>query len=209
LMEAADDICYASIDLEDGIEMGFLTYDEVIDILKVVVDFNEIPPLHPHCEGDDLLRLKITIARGKAMNTLIEGIVDTFIEHKDNLLNGNLMDEDLIGACGGRVKEFIDLAKNTAREKIFNNTHKMQLEIGSHATIEILLDSLIKATYAKHTQVRLFSKRSQKILNLMGSHQPKKDWSLEHSYLHVLDFISGMTDKYAINVAKQIAAMKE
>ena len=210
LMEAADDICYASIDLEDGIEMGFLTYDEVIDILKVVVDFNEIPPLHPNCEGNDLLRLKIAIARGKAMNTLIEGIVDTFIEQQDNLLNGNLIDEDLIGACGGRVKEFIDLAKNTAREKIFNNTHKMQLEIGSHVTIEILLDSLIKATYAKHTQVnRLFSERSQKILNLMGSHQPKKHWSLEHSYLHVLDFISGMTDKYAINIANQIAAMKE
>ncbi len=210
LMEAADDICYASIDLEDGIEMGFLTYDEVTDILKLIVNFDEIPPLHPHCEGNDLYNRKIAIARGKAMNTLIEGIVDTFIHQKDALLNGDFVGEDLIGACGGRVKEFIDTAKNTAKEKIFNNPRKMQLEIGSHATIETLLDAFIRSTYSLHQlDSDCFPERFKQILNLMGSHQPKKDWSLDHSYLHVLDFISGMTDKYALNISQQIEAMNK
>jgi dGTPase len=211
LMEAADDICYASIDLEDGIEMGFITYDEVIKILGIIIDFDQIPALHPSCEGNDLLNRRIAIARGRAMNVLIEGVVDTFIQQKDDLLNGTFQDDDLITACGGRVKEFIDTAKNTAKEKIFNNPRKMQIEVGSHATIEALLDAFILATSAlKDSNKNLISATKFKpILNLMGSHQPKPEWSLHHSYMHVLDFIAGMTDNYAANIANQINEMNE
>ena len=208
-MEAADDICYASIDLEDGIERGFITYDEVIETLGIIVDFDRIPPLHPSCEGDDLLNRRIAIARGRAINVLIEGVVDTFIQYKDDLLNGDFQDDDLITACGGRVKEFIDAAKNTAKEKIFNHPRKMQIEVGSHATIEILLNSFILATSdLKNSNEDLaLAAKSKTILNLMGSHQPKQVWSLHHSYLHVLDFITGMTDNYAANIANQISVI--
>lgn len=211
LMEAADDICYASIDLEDGIEMGFITYDEVIKILGIIIDFDQIPALHPSCDGNDLLNRKIAIARGRAMNVLIEGVVDTFIQHKDDLLNGTFKDDDLITACGGRVKEFIDTAKNTTKEKIFNNPRKMQIEVGSHATIEVLLDALILATSAlkDSNDDLIFATKFKPILNLMGSHQPKPEWSLHHSYMHVLDFIAGMTDNYAANIANKISEMNE
>jgi dGTPase len=210
LMEAADDICYAAIDLEDGIEMGFISYDEVVEILGIVVDLDRLPTLHPRCEGNDLLSRKIAIARGRAMNFLIEGVVDTFIRHKDDLLTGNLLYDDLIGACGGRVKEFIDTAKNTAKEKIFDNPRKIQIEKGSHATIAILLDAFINAAYhlKVHQPDRVFSTQSKILLDLMGYHQPKPEWSLPHSYMHVLDFISGMTDNYAANIAKQIGDLE-
>ena len=211
LMEAADDICYASIDLEDGIERGFITYDEVIETLGIIVDFDRIPPLHPSCEGDDLLNRRIAIARGRAINVLIEGVVDTFIQYKDDLLNGDFQDDDLITACGGRVKEFIDAAKNTAKEKIFNHPRKMQIEVGSHATIEILLNAFILATsdLKNSNDDLVLAAKSQTILNLMGSHQPKQAWSLHHSYLHVLDFITGMTDNYATNIANQISVINK
>ncbi len=211
LMEAADDICYASIDLEDGIEMGFLTYDETIDILKIIVDFDKIPPLHASCEGNELRGRQIAIARGRAINMSIEGVVNAFVERKDDLLNGELRYEDLIGACGGRVQEFIQTAKDAARTKIFDHPRKIQLEIGSHRTIETLLAPFIDATYALHSRTDGddLAARHTRILDLMGSHQPKQDWPLYQAYLHVLDFISGMTDKYAVNIADRIAAMKK
>ena len=118
--------------------------------------------------------------------------------------------EDLIGTCGGRVKKIIDTAKNTAKEKIFNHPRKMQLKIGSHATIATLLDAFIGSAYTLHrVDSDRLDARFKQILNLMGSCQPKKDWSLAHSYLHVLDFISGMTDKYAMNISRQIEAMNK
>ena len=208
-MEAADDICYALIDLEDGIEMGFVTYDEVISILKPVVNFDEIPSFHSSCEGNDLRNRKLAIARGKAMNVLINGVVDTFIQQKDYLLNGGFMYKDILEACGSEVKDCIDMAKNTAASRIFNNPRKLQLEIGSHATIEILLDSFIKAAYTLKQKKNDVPFKYKRILDLMESHKPRENWSLHHSYMHVLDFISGMTDNYATYIAKQLRGMAE
>ncbi|WP_041550068.1 deoxyguanosinetriphosphate triphosphohydrolase [Chamaesiphon minutus] len=209
LMEAADDICYALIDLEDGIEMGFITYDEAIDILKIVYNFDEIPPLHSSCVGTDLIGRKIAIARGKAMNILIEGVVDAFVKQKDNLLQGHFMYDDLIDACGGRIKECVTIAKNTAKNKIFNDPRKIQIEVGSHATIDVLLDAFIAAAYNLiiHKDREELTERHIKILAMMGGHQPQSDWSLHHAYMHVLDFISGITDRQAVNITKQIDAM--
>ncbi len=211
LMEAADDICYALIDLEDGIEMGFITYDEVVAILGLVVDFEQIPTFHPSCDENDLRSRRIAIARGRAMNALINGIADTFVQQQDYLLAGNFMYEDLIEACGGRVKECIHLAKDTAEKKIFKNPRKLQLEIGAHAIIEILLDAFVEATYAFkiHKDSEHFPFKHRIILDLMGSHKPKQNWSLHHSYMHVLDFISGMTDNHATQIAKQLRGMAD
>ncbi len=211
LMEAADDICYALIDLEDGIEMGYITYDEAIGILEIVFDFNTIPPLHASCTGTELLRRTIAIARGKAMNILIEGVVDTFVQQQEQLLTGNFEYDDLISACGGRVKACITTAKNTAKSQIFDRPRKIEIEIVSHATIDVLLDAFIIATH--NLQIdrdgdRLCPK-SRQILNLMGSHQPKRDWSLHHAYMHAIDFISGMTDNYAVSITKQLAEMTD
>ncbi|WP_396133753.1 deoxyguanosinetriphosphate triphosphohydrolase [Chamaesiphon sp. OTE_75_metabat_556] len=209
LMEAADDICYALIDLEDGIEMGYITYDEAISILEIVFDFETIPPLHTSCTGTELLRRTIAIARGKAMNILIEGVVDTFVQQQEQLLTGNFQYDDLIGACGGRIKECIYTAKNTAKSQIFDRPRKIEIEIGSHATIDVLLDAFIAATADLHTYrdgERLRDK-SRYILNLMGSHQPQREWSLHHAYMHAIDFISGMTDNYAVSITKQLGEM--
>jgi dGTPase len=209
LMEAADDICYAIIDLEDGIEMGFVSYEEVVEILKVIVDFDQISSFHPSCDGDDLRNRKIAIARGRAMNVLINEVANTFIHQKDDLLSGSFRYHDLIEACGGNVQECITLAKSTAHQKIFNNPRKLQLEIGACAIVEILLDSFIKAAYAAniHQDGEPFPFKHGKMLELMGSHKPKKSWSLYHAYMHVLDFISGMTDNHATHIAKQLRGM--
>lgn len=143
LMEAADDICYALIDLEDGIEMGFVTYDEVVEILSPIVDFSEISSFHVSCKGDDLQYRRLAIARGKAMEVLINGVVDTFIKQKQYLLDGVFEYKDLLTACDNQVKDCVQSAKSKATKRIFNNPRKLQLEIGSYAIIETLLDSFI------------------------------------------------------------------
>ena len=179
LMEAADDICYALIDLEDGLEMDFLRYDEIEKIFlnNNVVNSDEILPSFHEFEENDSDRRKIAILRGKAMDVLVNGIVDTFIEYQNSLLQGVFDHKDLIHACGGSIKNCISDAKKIAREKIFNNPRKLQLEIGAYATIEILLTSFLGAAYNLHKSpdgYKSLSFKDQKILGLMGSSQPKK-----------------------------------
>jgi dGTPase len=211
LMEAADDICYGLIDLEDGIEMNFVTYEEVVKILEPVVDFSTISPFHSSCKGNDLNFRTLAIARGRAIEVLINNVVDTFIEQKDFLLNGGFKYKDLLSACDSQVKDCVTNAKKTAENKIFSNPRKLQLEIGSHTTIEILLDSFIKAAYIFKNQEsdKSMPYKYKRILELMKSQKPRKNWSLHHSYMHVLDFISGMTDNYATHIARQLRGMAD
>lgn len=206
LMEAADDICYALIDLEDGLEMGFIAYDEVTKILGHVIDFKRMPASYRKFKENDSDRRKIAIPRGKAMEVLVDGVVDTFIREKHSLLRGDFKYRDLIHACGGNIKDCIEAAKNIAREKIFNNPRKLQLEIGAYTTIEILLKSFLGAAYNYHRYDcrELLSFKDRKILELMGTNKPEKEWTLYQSYMRVLDYIAGMTDRYAIYTARQI-----
>jgi dGTPase len=85
------------------------------------------------------------------------------------------------------------------------------LEIGSHTTIEILLDSFIKAAFIFKNQEsdKSMPYKYKRILELMKSQKPRKNWSLHHSYMHVLDFISGMTDNYATHIARQLRGMAD
>lgn len=179
-MEAADDICYALIDLEDGLEMNLINYDEVSKILKHIIDFDELPAIYHSFKENDSDRRKIAIVRGKAMEVLVDGVVETFIREKDALLNGDFQYDDIIHACESKIQECIKAAKKIAREKIFNNPRKIQLEIGAYATIEILLDSFLNAAYHLHTleDSESLSFKDRRILELMGTNKPEKEWSL-------------------------------
>ncbi|MDK2124093.1 deoxyguanosinetriphosphate triphosphohydrolase [Parachitinimonas caeni] len=204
LMEAADDICYAILDLEDGIEIGMLPYQVVEPILFKL------------CGGDDdLLRLevaaapsyrrKISLLRGKSIDRCVREVSSAFLRQHDTLLNGEF-EGDLLASCPGFVIEGINTAKKLAREQIFKNRRKVEIEVGSFTCLDILLDAFCDATYQLKNGPQL-SFRNRRILDLMEYNAPQPEWPLYHSYLRVLDFIGGMTDNYATYLAQQVGGM--
>lgn len=207
LMEAADDICYTLIDLEDGIEMELLSYDEVINLLSKVVNFEELSPIYHRFLKNDSYRQRMSFPREKAIEILVNNIVDTFMREKDVLLNGNFEYNDLIHACGGKIEEFINQAKSLTRDKIFYNHRRVKLELGAYATLDILLNSFIKAAYNLRNSgdgYQSLSFKDKRILELMGANKPQKEWTLYNSYMRILDYIVGMTDNYAMDIGQQL-----
>ena len=55
---------------------------------------------------------------------------------------------------------------------------------------------------------REVSYKAQRILELIGRHAPKKDWDKYRAYLRVVDYISGMTDDYAVELAQAIRGLR-
>ena len=94
-------------------------------------------------------------------------------------------------------------AKNMARERIFQDKRKTLHEIGAYSTLETLLDAFCGAVNEQHAGQNL-SFKHQRILDLMGNNVPGPDWDLYSSYLRVIDFIAGMTDLYAADMAARI-----
>ena len=212
LVEAADDFCYAIIDLEDGLEMDLLHWDEVHALLAPAFpDSDEVRSL---LQSDMRVGRKAALLRGKIIERFIEAGVEAFMANHDKLLSGTL-DGDLISHCEPAVRNVVENAKQLAKTKVFEHPRKIELEIGAFEVIGTLLNGLIEAavSHARHDDSNY---RHQRIIDLIGRHSfpPELDALDEQQRIYqcimrAVDFLSGMTDNYATYLAKQFAGMAE
>lgn len=201
LVEAADDICYALLDLEDGLEMGILRYEEVVDILRQIA--GELPPEYAGMQARRVSqRRRIALLRGAAMERAVNEVSAVFVEHEKTLLQGGL-ERDLLELCHPELGHGVRAAKQLARERIFQNERKAKLEIGAYTTLGILLEAFIGAAFELHHTGEL-SFKHQRVLALIGENTPDASWTLYDSYRRMLDFIGGMTDHYAVDLAQEM-----
>ncbi|HDZ55115.1 MAG TPA: deoxyguanosinetriphosphate triphosphohydrolase [Pseudomonas xinjiangensis] len=201
LVEAADDICYGLIDLEDGLEMELLDYSEVERLLLNLVG-DDLPETYRQLGPRDSTRRKLAILRGKAIEHLVNAAAEAFIDQQPALLAGTLQG-DLVEHMHENARRCVQEAKNMARERIFQDKRKTLHEIGAYSTLETLLDAFCGAVNELHAGLNL-SFKHQRILDLMGNNAPRKDWDIYSSYMRVIDFIAGMTDLYAADIAARI-----
>ena len=199
LMEAADDICYALIDLEDGLEMDLLQYSEVESLLLNLVG-DDLPETYRLLGANDSRRRKLAILRGKAIEHLTNAAAKAFVEQQDALLAGTLPG-DLVEHMHGPAKRCVLDAKDMARKRIFQDKRKTLHEIGAYTSLEILLNAFCGAALEQHGG-RTPSFKNRRILDLLGNNAPDPDWPLHRSFMRIIDFIAGMTDSYATEMAK-------
>ena len=205
LMEAADDICYAIIDLEDGVEMNLLEYKEVEQLLLDLIG-DDVPKDYFETTDEDPARRRLAILRGKAIEIMVNSVAKAFVANEQALLSGTLS-SDLISLADQKVSVCIQSAKSTARQKIFREPKKALIEIGAYATLGSLLESFLSAV-DEVLEGQSVSYKSERILELIGRHAPKKDWDKYRAYLRVVDYIAGMTDDYAVELAQAIRGLR-
>ncbi|CNJ61767.1 deoxyguanosinetriphosphate triphosphohydrolase [Yersinia enterocolitica] len=199
LMEAADDICYKIIDIEDALEIGVLRFSDVSDIFVDISERNDIEDY-----GDSSpIRQRIIPYRSAAIDNLIKRSVTIFIDNYDDIMSGNF-DEDILSRIDGKVAIAIKKAKEITKNNIFSTRRKIELEVGSYSTIGVLLNSFIAAIDDKISNKENMSFKSGSILKLIDI-KIDDNISFYDGYLLVTDFISGMTDNYATFIAKQIS----
>lgn len=205
LMEAADDICYAILDLEDAIELNILSFEEIKPILQQLCGDSSFE--------DDIFqsqasaRRKISALRGKAMENMVDSTVRAYLENQPLIMRGEYTSELLADGDPG-VRDGLKAAKTLARERVFPDTRKTELEVGAYSTLGVLLEAFCHAVYDNHhLKGQGLSYRSERIISLMGIHAPDADLPLYHAYMRALDFISGMTDNYATYLARQIGGL--
>ncbi|BCL77256.1 deoxyguanosinetriphosphate triphosphohydrolase-like protein [Jeongeupia sp. HS-3] len=204
LMEAADDICYAILDLEDGIEIGMLAYETVEPILMKICG-GERELLALEVAAAPSVRRKISLLRGKAIDRCVRDVAATFIAQYERLMDGSYQG-DLLNDCPAPMRLGINEAKQLARDRIFNERRKIEIEVGSFTCLDILLDAFCNAAYQLKVSPEL-PFRMRRVLDLMDYNAPKKEWPLYDTYQRVLDFIGGMTDNYATYLAQQVGGM--
>lgn len=109
LVEAADDICYRIMDLEDGFNMGYIDYKTTKDLLVDLAGYEHKERLQNRNDKSGM-RENIRYLRGKAINKLMKVAKETFINHEDELLTGRF-DKSLLEADNEEIVQKINNIK--------------------------------------------------------------------------------------------------
>jgi len=204
LVEAADDICYSILDVEDAIELGILQFGDVRNMFEYLCGAN-VDIDKDFVENGQNFRDFLSSIRGLAIQNLIDDIADVFTKYYAEIMNGDL-DKSLISLSKSDSIEGIRIGKRLGKERIYPDRRKTELEVGSYTTLSTVLDSFISGVH----EFRLYgenSYRADRIVRLIGQSKIGQSVSPVEAYHQVLDFVSGMTDNYASYLARQIGGL--
>lgn len=202
LVEAADDICYSIIDLEDGCNLGLIPFDETVDLLAPILgkklDRDKL-------RRDESLNKKLGTLRALTIGELINACTSVFLDNEKEILQGSF-DTALTDAS-----VFRDPLKEISRHsvaRIYRARHVVEIEAAGHEVLPGLLDEFILAAKAHQS-----GEKSRKYQNLALLLPPELRTGLQENsdtytlYRLVIDFVSGFTDKHALNLYRKIKGM--
>lgn len=200
LMEAADDICYALLDLEDAVELDLLSDMDVESVLSELT-FTESTWYAQSA------RQRCAMLRGIAIGKAIDDVAQTFMLHQPDLLNGEFKGRDLLALCSPEVQNTLEKAKELARTRIFRHRTKLMTEIATFPCLGSILDLLIPIVYTFLVEKKIDTRQSL-VLELLKNSDPITEHdSLYQGYMKVLDFVGGMTDNAAAKMAQDLSGL--
>jgi dGTPase len=201
LMEAADDICYKILDIEDALELNILRFEEVYITLNNLAGIEIEKDFYSDIGSKFSSRRRVSAIRSKAINNLIQKVTNIFTSNYGDIISGNFTG-DLISKIDGIEKEGISKAKEITNDNIFLHRRKIELELGSYETLDRILTAFIDA--ANEIKNGKVSFKSQRVMDLMGANKITSSMSYHECYLRITDMVSGMTDNHATHVANQL-----
>nr|WP_295931298.1 deoxyguanosinetriphosphate triphosphohydrolase [uncultured Dyadobacter sp.] len=194
LVEAADDICYNIIDLEDAHRLKILSYVEVETLLLQLCNDPNMPARLAEIDDDDA---KISLLRAKSISTLIGACSELFYKERETILKGNLNSSLIDGIDEPYRSAMKEIARISVR-KIYNYSSVVQIEVAGYKVMGGLLEEFVPAYLHNNSHY------TRKLVDLI----PKQfitTRSDPYSRIQtVLDFVSGMTDLYAVELFRKI-----
>ena len=197
LMEAADDICYNIMDLEDAFTCGDIGFEQAEGLLSSLFAKSNREHIYRSSAAH------IAALRARAVTGAIAACVEAFKAHYDALMDGTFS-SGLI-EVSSKAEEFARI-KAVAHDRIFKAPRKTELEVFGRNVIYKTLDGLIPlfdALAVASWDSGALSSYHQQLARALGLHLDEIDNAYDG--LHALtDFVSGMTDRYAVKVSEML-----
>ena len=208
LMEAADDICYAVVDLEDAYRLGLLSFDEVRDLLKPLSYAGaDEPPAHYEAET------VIVMLRSFAITELTLGCIAVWRANLEAIEAGTF-GSSLIE----QAQQFAAYRqlKTVASARVYTDERVLLVEYAGYQTLSGLLDYFYDAVVARSAALRDHKLRRLLpvgSLRFGGQHQNSPEAYLEklsayERLLCVTDYVSGLTDRRAVDLYQKLSGIK-
>lgn len=197
ITEAADDICYQIMDLEDAHKLKILGRDEVTDLLLGFFPQEQHPRLFRTLDKLDDPNEKIAYLRSNVIGAMVVDCAEVFARSEEDILAGDFKGS-LISNMNSQLSEAYARCSVTAWEKIYCAPEVVDIELAGNRILTYLLDTLMDAVI--HPEKNY----SQLLLNIIPSQYDTAAQSTYEKIQCILDHISGMTDVYALDLFRKL-----
>lgn len=200
LVEAADDICYSIIDLEDGCRLGLVSFADTVELLSGILgdklDRNKLETI-----GD--LNQKLGILRAMTIGELIEASTEVFLAHEEKILDGSF-DEALTDLC--KHRDSLKRISEVSVKNIYHARNVVEIEAAGHQVLPGLLEEFLQT--GEHIVQRSVSRKYNNLSLLLPGEvvsSIRKDVGEPYQMVrNVIDFVSGLTDRHALSLYRKI-----
>jgi len=202
LVEAADDICYSIVDMEDAHRLKILTRKEVEDAFMHVIKKlgkENVDRTYEYYRNIEDTSEAIAFLRARIINLLVNKSTDIFLDHQKDILDGSF-DDTLIDNIE-KSFEALKPIQDISLERIYQHDTVIQIEIAGYNVMSELLGLFIPALLKNKP-----SHKEQKIFRLFPYQFREFELTSSHyeKVMNALDYLSGMTDEYATEMYRKL-----
>ena len=202
LVEAADDICYEIMDIEDAHKLKIISYKDTMDLLLSFFPKEDQEHIQNRIveEGVTDDNEKVVYLRACVIGKLENECVKVFVDHEEDILNGTF-EGSLIDHISPMQQEAYQRCIKFSVSRIYKSRPVIDVELSGYQIMQTLLEKFIGA--AVHPE-RFYSKH---LISRVSSQYDIDAPDLETRLMAIIDYISGMTDVYALEVYQKISGI--
>jgi len=199
MVEAADDICYEIMDIEDSHKLKILSYAETEHLLLSFFDEDIQQKIRQRIIDEELTdeNEKVVYMRASVIGKLENECVAAFLAHEEEILAGTF-EGSLIDHISERQKKAYKECEKISYSKIYQSKPVLDIELSGYQIMATLMKVFVEAAV---NPSRFYSKQ---LLRRVSSQYDIENENLEERIMAVIDYISGMTDIYALDIYQKI-----
>ncbi len=197
LTEAADDIAYLLLDLEDGLRLRHVTFEQFEACLEPLSAgdprVGALQPARDYAERMDRADLR----RAVSVNTLIHDAADTFVRELPAILEGGYA---TALEAGMQHREALGKIQQTCKRHCYEARDVLKMELAGAEAIQGLLEVFVDSLEQPDS---LRGKHLRKLYPKLFADGPAYE-----RLLRLTDHVSGMTDHYAVRLYRELRGMR-
>ena len=199
LVEAADDICYEIMDIEDAHKLRILSFEETKELLLGFFEDDVRESILHRITDEELLdeNEQVVYMRASVIGKLENVCVEAFLKHEREILEGTF-EGCLIDHITERERQAYRRCTETAFARIYCSKPVIDIELAGYHIINTLMEQMTDA--AVHPE-RFYSKQ---LLRRVSSQYDIHSDDLRTRIMAVIDFVSGMTDVFALDFYQKL-----
>lgn len=197
LVEAADDICYEVMDLEDAHKLKILSTSQVIDLLLNFFDADRQQRAHTVMSRISDPNEQIAYLRSIVIGALTDASSRAFVDHEPQILDGQYVGP-LISLIPEKLRKAYADCDALSWDRLYNAPEVVDVELAGNRIISFLLEKLIHAVRFPDLNY------SRLLLSQVPSQYDVYAPSLFGRLQAVLDHVSAMTDVYALDLYRRL-----